>query len=91
MSPAVCSRLATLERQLQRYLARPLPPATSALQERRRRTYRRRVIRDNLRAQRCLRATGKEVGWRGYPLTPDDEARAAALLEQGEQASTPGG
>lgn len=72
-------RLATLERQLARYLARPLPPATSDRQARRRRTYRRRVIRDNLRAQRALLTNGHEVGWRQVVLTPDDEARAAEL------------
>lgn len=81
--PDPARRLATLERQLQRYLARVLPPATSALQARRRQTFRRRVIRDNLRAQRCLRETGTEVGWRAHPLTAEDEARAEALLADG--------
>lgn len=75
----VANRLATLERQLARFLTQTLPPATSAAQTKRRLTLRRRVIRDNLRRQRALRESGTEVGWRQVALTNNDEERAEQL------------
>ena len=76
-SPA--QRLATLERQLHRYLRHPLPPTTDARQLKRRMTLRQRVVRDNLRRQRALQVHGHECGWRSVPLTTDDEQRVARL------------
>lgn len=81
MTPArVTSRLATLERDLARYCAKRLDPATTLYHLARRATYRRRVIRDNLRRQRCLRTQGNEVGWPSVPLTAEDTQRAEALV-----------
>ena len=82
MTDRVATRLATLACQLTRSpgsgpgqaLAQTLPPATSATQEKRRLTYRRRVIRDNLRNAKALRERGTEVGWRNVSLT-DELAR----------------
>lgn len=82
MTPAaVAKRLATLERQLQRYLARPVPVATSAARATRNATLRQRVIRDNLREQRALRDTGTAVSWRWVMLTPEDEQRVSSLMQ----------
>lgn len=75
----ISKRLATLERQLQRYLARALPPVSSVWQAKRRATLRRRVVRDNLRKQRCLRTQGNEIGWTRCLLTDADETRALRL------------
>ena len=80
MNPIAQKRLATMERQLQGYVVRTLPLATSAAQERRRVSYRRRVIHENLRRQRALRLRGTEVGWRDVTLTQEDSDRAARLL-----------
>jgi len=82
MTDRVATRLATRACQLTRSpgsgpgqaLAQTLPPATSATQEKRRLTYRRRVIRDNLRNAKALRERGTEVGWRNVSLT-DELAR----------------
>ena len=51
------TRLATLERQLQRYCATQLPPSTTERQRNRRETPRRHVIRQNLRQRRGLRGS----------------------------------
>ena len=74
------TRLATLERQLQRYCATQLPPSATERQRKRRETLRRHVIRQNLRQQRCLLRQGTEVGWTWVQLTEDDAARAEALV-----------
>lgn len=82
MSPAAQRRLATLERQLARYLARPRPAWPAGSREAKRAyTLRLRVIRDNLRESRALREQGHAVGWRWVALTAEDEARARALAE----------
>lgn len=82
-SPKRDTRLATLERQLQRKLQawREAPPAHSQKHARLRVTVRRRVMRDNLRNQRALRTRGHEVGWRDVPLTDEDEQRVVSLLQ----------
>jgi hypothetical protein len=94
MTDRVATRLAALARQLTRSpgsgpgqaLAQTLPPATSATQEKRRLTYRRRVIRDNLRNAKALRERGTEVGWRNVSLT-DEESQLADELARGNDAS----
>lgn len=78
MNPS--TRRVTLERQLARYCAQTLPPATRPAQAKRRATLRRRVMRDILRRLRALAVQGHERGWRAVALTAEDEARAAALV-----------
>jgi hypothetical protein len=80
MTRAKAQRRATLERQLARYLAQPLPPASNPATLKRRATFRRRVVRDFLRRLRCLTEQGTEVGWTRTVLTTEDEARSDALL-----------
>jgi hypothetical protein len=82
MTPGVAHRLATLERQLSRYLASPLPPVRHPYQGARRMTYQRRVVRDYLRQMRAWRSQGHLRGWRYVSLTTEDEARFRELEPQ---------
>lgn len=82
MTPSVLARLATLERQLLRYVARwaTMAPPSSPASAKARVTRRRWVLRQNLRNQRARKLYGHERGWRQVGLTPEDEARVEHLL-----------
>jgi hypothetical protein len=84
VTTATEKRIATLERQLERYLAQALPPTSDPATLKRRATFRRRVARDLLRRLRCLTQQGNEVGWAWTALTPEDEARCETLLTTGD-------
>ena len=83
---ALTARLATLERQRQRYVAgwATMPPPRSPASAKARVTRRRWVLRQNLRKQRALLLHGHERGWRQVALTPEDQAQVETMLEQRE-------
>lgn len=82
MTPGATRRLATLKRQLERYLAQPRPAwPPGSPQAKRAHTLRLRVIRTNLRRSHALVVQGHERDWHALPLTEALAARAARLAE----------
>ena len=84
LTPQRRTRLATLERQLQRYLDRcaQMPAVQTPAQAKRRATLQRRVIQENLRRQRCLRERGTEQGWQAMPLPPIETSDMTPHLDE---------